>query len=151
MGRGHPMLQPMCSSSLNLLNWVVCVHPPPPHCRDLGGGFGCAWCSHRGSSRGEYLIFSISHGLHPLCVSSSRNSWGSAVRRAGAGDTHLPGLASFPLGTCSSVQRLYMLTTKPRRYACFSIMLVLVQLNDDIASEKVQSRIKYLTHMRPVG
>lgn len=30
-------------------------------------------------------------------------------------------------------------------------MLVLVQLNDDIASEKVQNRIKYPMHMRPGG
>jgi len=36
MGRGHPMLQPVGSSSLNLLNWVAHVHPPAPP-RPRGG------------------------------------------------------------------------------------------------------------------
>lgn len=84
----------------------VCASPPPaPPPLPCGGGFGCAWCSRRGSSRGEYLIFSISHGLRPTVCKQLQEQlgFGCNVCRGGGHTSpvshHSP---SVPVPQCSA-------------------------------------------------
>lgn len=66
----------------------VCASPPLPHRRYLVGGASAALGAHVEGARGVNIsFFQSATASAPLCVSSSRNSWGSAVTCAGVGDT----------------------------------------------------------------